>query len=330
MAGKFEILKITKLSDIDENTVLPKSDLAVQTKDSLAQFKYIGEEEKIKLKIIKPGIWSLKSGLGGIEQVAVDLGKKRLLLDIVGSQSILDEADRFFNSLHIYEQLERQKKRGVLLYSSPGMGKSSTIAHFCNESFKKDPGTVVLVWPTSKVEPDDVCDYLATETKLHKKCTKMILILEDIGGAEYENGGRARGVSSGILNLLDGVAVAFKLPTFIIATTNHPENLMASLADRPGRFDLKIELKPPVLAERIRIMEFIAKRDLTDEEKKAISTKDCDSFSIAHLEETIVRSLLHRKSLVQTIKEVVDERKFAEKAFEKSKKLGFGGSSDLD
>jgi len=329
MSGKFEILKITKFNEIDEKTILPKSDLAVQTSDSIIQFKYSGKE-KIKQKTIKPGIWSLKPSMSGIETVSVDLSKKRLLLDITGAKSILEEADCFFNSLHVYEQLERQKKRGVLLYSSPGMGKSSTISHFCNETIKKDKGTVVLVWPTSKIDPDDVCDFLATDTKLDKKCTKMILILEDIGGAEYENGGRPRGVSSGILNLLDGVAVAFKLPTFIIATTNHPENLMASLADRPGRFDLKIELKQPKLEERIRIMEFISKRKLTNDEIALVSTKECDTFSIAHLEECIVRSLLHKKTLIQTIKEVIAERKFAKESFEKTSTLGFGSSSDWD
>jgi ATP-dependent 26S proteasome regulatory subunit len=228
----------------------------------------------------------------------------------------------------VYEQLERQKKRGVLVYSSPGMGKSSTIAHFSSESLKEDPGTVVVVWPTSKIDADDVTDFLAASTKFSKRATKMILILEDIGGSEHENRG-PRGVDSGILNLLDGVSVAFKLPTFIVATTNHPENLLSSLADRPGRFDLMIELKAPAYQERIKLLEFIAKRNLSDEEKEVFKSKDCDSLSIAHLDEIVVRSLLHGKTLKQTLREVLDHKKNVADAFEKAKKLGGIGFSTL-
>lgn len=328
MAGKFEVIKITNIADMDDKTVLPKSDLAVQNNERIVQFKYVGENNDRK-KTVKPGMWSLKSSASGVDLVEIDIGKKRLLLDVTNPLLILDEANRFFGNLAVYDQLERPKKRGVLIYSGPGCGKTSTISHFCHEAIKQDPGTVVLVWPTSKVEADDVCDFLASQSKLHKKCTRMILILEDIGGAEYENGGRPRGVDSGLLNLLDGVAVSFKLPTFIIATTNFPENLLASLADRPGRFDLKIELKPPKFDERVKLVEFIAKRPLNDDEKQALANKDCNTFSIAHLEEVVVRSLLHQKTIVQTIREIIEDRKFVANAFENNKGMGFG-SKDWD
>jgi len=330
MDSSFKLICKTKFSDITEDTVLPKSDLALQSDDTLFQFKYVRANEKVKKKIIFPGTFMMKYVSGGLKLSPVVLGKKRLLLDAVGSKSIIDEANRFFSNLHVYEQLDRQKKRGVLIYSTPGMGKSSTIAHFCAEAVAADPGTVVVVWPTSKVEADDVTDFLATGTKFSKRATRMILILEDIGGAEYENGGGARGVDSGILNLLDGVSMNFKVPTFIVATTNHPENLLASLADRPGRFDLMIELRAPAYDERIKLLEFIAKRSLSDEEKDVFKHKECDTLSIAHLDEIVVRSLLHGKSLKQTLKEILDHKKNVAEAFEKARKTGGIGFSTSD
>lgn len=244
-------------------------------------------------------------------------------MDAVNSKTIIEEADRFFSNLKIYDDLGRQKKRGVLIYSAPGLGKSSTISHFCTETFRKDKGTVVVVWPTSKIDSDDVLDFLATGSKYSKSCTKLILILEDIGGSEHDGGGR-RGVDAGILNLLDGVSDTFKLPTFIVATTNHPENLLESLADRPGRFDLMIELTPPAAEERIRLLEFIAKRSLTDSERQIFTEKRCDGLSIAHLDEIVVRSLLHDKTLEQTLKEILEHRKSVKAAFEKAKdNVGF-------
>jgi hypothetical protein len=325
MAGKFKLINKIKFSDIQTDTILPESDLAIQNQDTLFQFKFKGKN-KTQKKIVKPGTFMIKYDNGGAKLAEVELGKRRLLLDAVNSKSILEEANRFFGNLHVYEQLDRPKKRGALIYSSPGQGKSSTIAHFCNTALEEDAGTVIIVWPTSKVESDDVTDLLAVTSQFDKTCTRMVLILEDIGGAEYENNGGRRGVDSGILNLLDGVSLTFKLPTFIIATTNHPENLLASLADRPGRFDLMIELKPPSYQDRIKLLEFIAKRPLSDEEKHVFSSDECDNLSIAHLDEIVVRSMLHSKTLKQTLREILDHRKNVSDAFEKAKRSGIGFS----
>lgn len=330
MENSFKLINKINFSDIDETTILPKSDLALQSEDALFQFKFVKSTKKDKKKIIKPGVFMMKYVNGALGLTDIELGKKRLLLNVVNSKSIIDEATRFFSNLHIYEQLERQKKRGVLIYSAPGMGKSSTIAHFCSEAVQEDPGTVVIVWPTSKVDADDVTDLLASATRFSKKATRLVLILEDIGGSEHEGNSGSRGVDSGILNLLDGVSVAFKLPTFIVATTNHPENLLASLADRPGRFDLMLELLPPAYAERIELLEFISKRELSDEEKALFKGKECDVLSIAHLDEIVVRSLLHNKTLKQTLKEILDHKKNVMEAFEKAKKKGGIGFSPAD
>jgi ATP-dependent 26S proteasome regulatory subunit len=136
-------------------------------------------------------------------------------------------------------------------------------------------------------------------------------------------------VTAGLLNLLDGVDVTFKLPTFIVATTNFPENLLESLADRPGRFDLMIELNPPSVAEKIALLEFIAKREASAEEKDALAGKGTENFSIAHIKEIVVRSRLHDKTIPVVIKELVDHSKKFKRNFEKERKgLGLGGNED--
>jgi ATP-dependent 26S proteasome regulatory subunit len=124
--------------------------------------------------------------------------------------------------------------------------------------------------------------------------------------------------------LLDGVGVTFRLPTFIVATTNHPENLLESLADRPGRFDLMLALAPPTHSEKIELLGFISKRALTDEEKECVGMKGSEDFSIAHLEEIAVRSLLHDKSYKQVVTELVEHTKKYKKNFEDKKGIGLG------
>ena len=202
---------------------------------------------------------------------------------------------------------------------------SSAIADFCTNAVKEDAGTVVFLWPTSKVEAEDVSHFLSVQSEFTDKCTRLILVIEDIGGSEHEGHGGARGVDSGMLNLLDGLEVTFRLPTFIMATTNYPQNLLKELADRPRRFDLLIKLDPPSANERVKLAEFIAKRSLNDDEKKALEHKQCNVFSIAHIEEMIIRSLLHDKTFVEVIKEIVDHKeKFAKEFNDNTNSVGFG------
>lgn len=126
------------------------------------------------------------------------------------------------------------------------------------------------------------------------------------------------------MNLLDGIGLTLKLPTFIVATTNHPESLLQSLADRPGRFDRLLELKPPTHDEKIRLLTFISKRELTDEEKYCIGRKGTEDFSVAHLEEIAVRSLLHDKTYMEVVQEMIDHTKLFKKNFEERGGVGFG------
>jgi hypothetical protein len=325
--GKFTIKKITKFSALTEGQVLelPESDLCFQNEEQIVQMKYERPEEDKKYEI-EPGIFTLTDTPTGIVTTKVELKVRELLESVDNTKQILREARIFFSKLHIYERLKRPKKRGVLLYSKPGMGKTSAIEKFCGDAMNEDPGTVVLIWPTSDIEADSLVRFLTARSEYAKECTRLILIIEDIGGGERDGEGGRMGVDSGMLNLLDGVGVTFRLPTFIVATTNHPENLLESLADRPGRFDLMLELNPPTPDERALLLEFVSKRSLSPEEITAIKNPSANHFSIAHLEEVAVRSELHDKTYPEVIKELAEHSKRFKKSFSKASSMGFGGS----
>ena len=326
--GKFIISKITKFSEILNGDIkeLPESDLCFQNEEGIAQFKYKASSDKKKKHSIKPGMYTLTSTNQGVKPAETELYAQDLLKDILNTTKITTEANTFFERLDIYEKLKRPKKRGVLLYSDPGMGKSAAISDFCTTAVKEDAGTVVFIWPTSKVDAEDVSHFLSVQSEFTKKSTRLILVIEDIGGNEHEGHGGPRGVDSGMLNLLDGLEVTFKLPTFIMATTNYPQNLLKELADRPRRFDLLIKLDPPSANERVKLAEFIAKRPLTALEAGALMDKQCDAFSIAHIEEMIIRSLLHDKTLMAVINEIVNHKKAFAKEFNDTKDSGIGFS----
>ncbi len=317
--GHFVVANIADLSEYADGSKkeLPESDLCFQHNGKAIQFTYMKppEEEDVKT-IIKPGIFTLEQTSMGINMRKTELRDRELLTSVDNTKKITNEAKTFFKKLDVYEKLKRMKKRAVLIYSGPGMGKSSAIAKTCCEFMEEDPGTVVFIWPTSAIEADSVSHFLSVGTEYDKKCTRLILVMEDIGGGERENHGSANQVDSGLLNLLDGVAVTFSLPTFIIATTNHPENLLASLADRPGRFDLMIKLDPPSYEEKLALTAFIAKRDLTDDEKADLKNPKIANYSVAHLEEIVVRSMLHEKTMGQVIKEMIEHTERFNKGFD--------------
>lgn len=322
--GKFVIKKVTRFSELLEGQTieLPESDLCFQTDSHIVQLSYVKSEEK-EVYEIKPGIYTIQQTNAGLVTVETDVQIDRMLDSIDNTSKIVGEARKFFSRLDAYERRGRIKKRGVLLYSSPGCGKTSAIKKVCKDLISEDPGTVVLMWPTSSVDSDSVASFLSHRGEYSSDCTRLILVIEDIGGGERTGDRGPAPVESGMLNLLDGVGVTFKLPTFIVATTNHPENLLESLADRPGRFDLMLELQPPKLQERIALLEFIEGRPLTFEEKDALALKGADDFSIAHLNEIAVRADLDGKTFPEVIRELIEHSKRFDNAFQKKRHTGF-------
>ena len=320
--GKFKLVSKTAFTNINEDTLLEESDLCFQDDTHIYQFKYIEPKQEYKEKI-NPGIFSLHESMGKIVIKPSEFKVRKLLTSVSNTQKIVEESDAFFGNLDVYEELEQPKARKILMYSDPGMGKTAATAEYCRDALVKDPGTVVFRWPTAEIDSSSVSKFLSEFSIYEKECTRLILVMEDIGGDERENNGGARGVDSAMLELLDGLQVTFKLPTLILATTNYPQNLLSALADRPGRFDLILKLDPPTLLEQIALVEFISKKPIENETKDALK-KYAKDFSIAHLIEVIMRSRLHKKSMASKILEIHEHKKLFNNNFEKSSSVGFG------
>lgn len=326
--GKFVLKNRYTLEDIENGIVkeIPESDLAFQTDTHIIQYEYLEEEEDKDKFTIKPGIFTLEQTNIGIRPKKLELKIHNLLETATNTQLIEKEAKTFFSKLDVYKKYKKDPRRAILLYSQPGMGKSSTIAKISQEFVEQDPGTVVIFWDTSDLRPSSVGKFFSTGSKFSKKCTRMIFVMEDIGGGNAEGYHGPKTADSGLLELLDGASVSFRVPTFTIATTNTPESLLKSLADRPGRFDQMFELEGPNAQERIALATHIAGREVTEKEADALASKDADGLSIAHISEIVIRSELHDKTFGQVIKEMKDHKKKIEAAFAKiQKKMGLMG-----
>lgn len=322
--SKFKLKRSTSVKDLMDGNVefIPTSDLCIEAAGQIMQFDFIEGEEKVEKTIIRPGVYTILATQMGLKLEPTELSLGNILETIVNTTRIKGEANTFFSRLHVYEKRNKPKKRSILLYSAPGMSKTTSIKKTIMDLMKEDPGVVALVWPTSEVKPESVQKLLSFAAEYDPTCTKLILVAEDIGGAEVEGNYSPRGVDSGLLNLLDGVQDTFKIPTFIMATTNYPQNLLSALANRPGRFDELIEMEGPSTEERLKLVEFMAQRSLTEDEIKSLSVTDAKHLSIAHLSEIVDRSELHDKSISQTTKEILAHMEKFNNGFEKKGSFG--------
>jgi len=325
--GKFVVKKITNFQDLKVGDEVIESDLCFQNESQIIQCEYLKEDSKRDKTKIKPGIFSLAHVANSIGLEEMNMKQRRMLTSYDNSKKIMGEAQLFFSQKEVYKFLEKDMKRAILVYSPPGFGKTSAITKVSQDLLDEDPGTVIISWPTAEIDARHASRFLSSRSEYTKECTRLVFIIEDIGGGEIEDRGGQRGIDSALLNLLDGVDVTFSIPTFIVAITNYPGNLLDALADRPGRFDEFIELLPPDHSQRVELTTFIAKRDLLEEEIEAL--KKAENFSVAHLSEIVERSLLKNKSYDEVIDEICKHKKTFSRNFEKAKP-GMGISLTTD
>lgn len=320
--GFFKVTRVTELDKLKVDSKIPESDLTVQTNEKLIQFVHVDPDDDAPLEIIKTGSFSLEDTSMGIKLKKLKLKNYSLLKSIDNTSQILSEANKYFSKLDVYKKLGRDPKRALLLCSPPGIGKTAAINDVCQE-FLKDKNTCVITWDTSAVRSSSVNRFFLQNSEFHKAVERFIFVMEDIGGGTVEDHHGSRGADSSLLNLLDGIGHPFKgVPTFIIATTNNPEQSVGALIDRPGRFDKVIELKAPSEKECIELLGFISKKNLNEEEIEAAKLASKNGFSIAHLQEVVVRSLLDDTTMMTVVKQLVKHKERFKNAFQDVKTLG--------
>lgn len=332
----FSLVKKTRLEDIASgvDVVLPESDLSIQSADYIFQFKHVEAQNVKKQKfVIKPGMFSIVKTAVGIGLTEFESKDHKLLETIDNTQTIMAEASKFFSRLEFYKKRDREPRRSVLLASPPGVGKTAAINRVCR-NFLKEEGTVVIVWDTSSISPNDVNDFYLLQAEFPPEIKKHILIMEDINGGTVDNYGGSRSSSSALLNFLDGMGSSFKdTPTFIIGTTNNPEQSVGALIDRPGRFDKVIELSTPNLEQTKELLAFIKQvdlKDLTETDIRAAEIACKEKFSIAHLQEVVVRSEIDDITTEQSALQLKKHKERFRKGFEEIRPLGMALPSDWD
>lgn len=325
--GFFTVQKVTNLDDVKEGDRIEESDFSTLTdQGKFVQMEYHDDDEKVHGEIAKPGIFSIIKTMTGLKLDKTDFTKDDVLKDFVSTKDVTDKIDKFFTAIPKYELYGIFAKRGGLLFGPAGTGKTTIIAEICRK-YNADGKTFILLWHTDKIEAGDVKDFI--KHLKYEGVEKMILVVEDVGGVEIDQA-RIRSESA-LLSLLDNQEQTFKIPVYIAATTNYPENFMGNLTNRPNRFDDKIRVGYPKAEARRQLLKFYDKENLVNEDALTlIGSKKCEQFSPAHLREVVIRSAIHGVDPYQTIKDMVKEVEDYNRAFEEkgNARLGLGGDED--
>lgn len=144
-------------------------------------------------------------------------------------EKVLNIIDRFIKSKELYKQYGFLYKRGILLHSKPGNGKSCLINIICNKiESQKD----VLIIPINNIDQFEFFTLLINKIREAEPNKLLLVIMEDIDVLANSH------KESTLLNTLDGINNIDNI--IYLATTNYIEHLKARIINRPSRFDDRI------------------------------------------------------------------------------------------
>ena len=198
-------------------------------------------------------------------------------------EQIQDDFQQFFSSREVYEQYRIPWKRGAIFIGPPGNGKTHTVKALVNQL-----GKPCLYVRSFKAEYGTEQENMAEVFRRARMTTPSLVVLEDLDSM-IDNNNRAF-----FLNELDG----FQSNTgvVVLATTNHPEKLDASILDRPSRFDRKYYFQLPAETERLA---YVTRWNQELQPELRISktgavevVRRTEGFSFAYLKELFVSSMV--------------------------------------
>jgi SpoVK/Ycf46/Vps4 family AAA+-type ATPase len=314
-----------KLAELPVGTRIDECDFVTTLNSGeFVQMTYVDDDNTKTPYIVKPGIWNITRENNAIKLEVTEFSKEDILESFVKTKNVTDKIDCFFNKLHIYKKYGIETpKRGVLLYGPAGSGKS-TIIKLVSKKYAKDNNTAIVIWPTDKIDPNEVKEFIKSFE--YKDVTKLILIAEDLGGVEVDEV-KVKSYSS-LLALLDNQEKAFRIPTLVVATTNHPEAFLGNITNRPGRFSDKIEVGYPSSEDRQELFKFYLKERVTESLVNKMGDKKYGKFTPAHIQEIALRSDLFDLTVEQSIDSIAEEISEYEKMFQGKNKKSFGIQHD--
>jgi len=210
-----------------------------------------------------------------------------------------DICQDFLNFKNSIISATRRKKKAVLLYGPPGNGKTASISKLAKIAEKEKFRVFFLDNEFPLNELKKYRDILNDET--------AVFVIEELTQRLDKN-------VEEVLSFLDGQTSWDN--SYIIATTNHPEDLPLNIIDRPGRFKEIHEIKNPTQSQReiyFRVMGMPESQILD----AALAT---DGLSFDYVKSILLDSQANNQPIKELVVEYNERRHLISKNFKQ--KLG--------
>jgi len=167
--------------------------------------------------------------------------------DLILSEEIWDEIHS--NIIYPLEHPEKFKqgiyKRGILLGGPPGTGKTLLCKILATRL------NTTIIWATAKSL--EYPRLVASLFSAARELSPTLVIIEDLDFIGESRNLVKNPALGELLAQMDGLPP--NSGVFVLATTNRPEILDLALANRPGRFDVKLYFGPPEIEEIKKLLK---------------------------------------------------------------------------
>lgn len=283
---------------------------------------YVPSGEIKRRKKVPPGIYRILHN----REWGNYLAKKEISLDELfilpqpEQGLILNDIRTFWERKAMFKKYKYTYKRGILLYGSPGNGKTSIINILSQEIVKKHKGVVFYLNTPNELET--FCNFIPQVYKQIEKDTPILCVLEDL-----ETLTKHYDTEILLLNTLDG---ANQMENIVfLGCTNFPEELKERIINRPSRFDRRYYIGPPnAEVRKLYFEKKLKKDDLEGLGENGLEkwVEATDGLSFAHLGELVKSVLCLGNSFELVIGEFEKmKEKISSASFNKNeKRIGFG------
>ncbi len=177
-------------------------------------------------------------------------------------------------------RLGQSTRKGILLYGSPGTGKTHTIRYLATHL----PGHTTLIITAEQI------GLLGAYMSLARLLQPSMVVIEDvdlIARDRDDMGPCEESMLNKLLNEMDGLKEDADI--LFVLTTNRPEDLEGALAGRPGRIDQAIEVPLPDETGRGKLVRLYGKGLPLDDAVAAEAARRSEGTSCAFIKELMRR-----------------------------------------
>jgi transitional endoplasmic reticulum ATPase len=262
-AEKVMVSPLEAIPPIDERYLADALESVPVTKGDNIMIPYFGGRLTFQVQSVSPPVEAVlitqrtifvisekSEALRGVPQVTYeDIGGMK---DEI--QKVREMIELPLRHPEIFEKLGVEAPKGVLLYGTPGTGKTLIAKAVANESsahFISISGPEIM----SKFYGESEARVMEIFKEAREKAPSIVFIdeIDSIAPKREEVTGEVeRRVVSQLLALMDGLEARGKV--IVIAATNRPNAIDPALR-RPGRFDREIEIKVPNKKGRSEILQ---------------------------------------------------------------------------